>query len=111
MTDIRVGDEVKLTFSGEATRVGGDVVTLKGGDGCNRLFVSSIYDVEVTKRAEPEYVQGAYYMGDDGVLYQHDTWGWPGWFKWGGERVDFDTPKRPLRRMRPEALPADQVSL
>lgn len=110
MIQVNEGDVIKVTRVGTVKGVsrGSDyqAVTFQQ-KGVPPIGIKGTDTVEIIRKAEPEYVQGAYYMADDGVIYQRvSDRDLNGWFKWGGELVNLNCPKRPLRRM----IPQDQGS-
>lgn len=66
----QVGDTVRFTYEGSVTRVFNDGVEV---DYHHHVFGSDDAEVEVIKKAEPEYVPGALYIDSQGYLWYRNA--------------------------------------
>lgn len=104
MSELKKGDKVRVEFEGTVVNVHSDwpdtwnvLVEAPGGIG---TYVRSEH-VTLSEPAEPEYETCALYIDAKGKVFARTDTGWR--FVNGTIRLSHGYPKRPLRKLVPEA--------
>jgi hypothetical protein len=110
VTAPKVGDRVRVEFEGVVRWINSDdwLFGVELPHGGVHAFSPGLFPyVEVLSPPEPDYVEGSWYLSDNGDVYQYRSRSQSlGWYSPGlGCCVPRDFPPRPLVRLVPEGQP------